>query len=70
LLKHRNLEQITLVDLDPAMTKLFSTSAPLVKLNQGSLKDPRVHVINDDAVRWLESNADVYDAIVVDFPDP
>ncbi|MBZ4276285.1 spermidine synthase, partial [Mycobacterium tuberculosis] len=28
------------------------------------------HVINDDAVRWLESNADVYDAIVVDFPDP
>ena len=47
-----------------------STCAPLVKLNQGSLKDPRVHVINDDAVRWLESNADVYDAIVVDFPDP
>jgi spermidine synthase len=39
-------------------------------LNRGSLKDPRVHVINDDAVRWLESNADVYDAIVVDFPDP
>nr|WP_057929418.1 polyamine aminopropyltransferase [Burkholderia ambifaria] len=70
LLKHRNLEQITLIDLDPAMTKLFSTSAPLVKLNQGSLKDPRVHVINADAVRWLESNADVYDAIVVDFPDP
>ena len=70
LLKHHNLEQITLVDLDPAMTKLFSTSAPLVKLNQGALKDPRVHVINDDAVRWLESNADVYDAIVVDFPDP
>jgi spermidine synthase len=70
ILKHRNIESVTLVDLDPAMTTLFSNSAPLVKLNQGSLKDPRVHVINDDAVRWLESNAEVFDAIVVDFPDP
>ncbi|WP_133645410.1 polyamine aminopropyltransferase [Paraburkholderia flava] len=70
ILKHKNIEHITLVDLDPAMTKLFSTSAPLVKLNQGSLKDPHVTVINDDAVRWLESNAQVFDAIVVDFPDP
>ncbi|CAM2156746.1 Polyamine aminopropyltransferase 2 [Pararobbsia alpina] len=70
ILKHRNIEQVTLVDLDPAMTHLFSTSAPLVALNGGSLKDARVHVINDDAVRWLESNTDVFDAIVVDFPDP
>ena len=70
ILKHRNIQQVTLVDLDPAMTRLFSTSAPLVALNRGSLKDPRVHVINDDAIRWLESNAEVFDAIVVDFPDP
>lgn len=70
ILKHRGIESVTLVDLDPAMTRLFSTSSRLVALNQGSLKDPRVRVINDDAVRWLESNSKVYDAIVVDFPDP
>ncbi|WP_251864579.1 polyamine aminopropyltransferase [Achromobacter sp. Marseille-Q4962] len=70
ILKHRNVERVTLVDLDPAMTGLFSRSAPLVALNQGSLKDPRVTVVNEDAGRWLETHAEVYDFIVVDFPDP
>jgi spermidine synthase len=70
ILKYKNIEHVTLVDLDPAMTGLFSRSEPLVKLNQGSLKDPRVTVINDDAGRWLETHAEVYDYIVVDFPDP
>lgn len=59
ILKHRKIEHVTLIDLDSAMTRLFSTSAPLVNLNRGSLTDPRVQVINDDAVRWLESNAEV-----------
>lgn len=70
ILKYKNIEHVTLVDLDPAMTGLFSRSEPLVKLNEGSLKDPRVTVINDDAGRWLETHAEVYDFIVVDFPDP
>ncbi|MCZ8404046.1 polyamine aminopropyltransferase [Achromobacter xylosoxidans] len=70
ILKYRHVEHVTLVDLDPAMTGLFSRSEPLTKLNQGSLTDPRVTVINDDAGRWLESHAEVYDFIVVDFPDP
>ena len=34
----------------------------------GRAQDPRVTVINDDAGRWLESHAEVYDYIVVDFP--
>jgi spermidine synthase len=70
ILKHKNIEHITLVDLDPEMTRLFSTSQPLVELNQGSLTDKRVTVINADAGAWLESNSNVYDFIVVDFPDP
>ena len=70
ILKHRNIEHVTLVDLDPAMTTLFSHSDPLVALNHGSLTNPHVKVINEDAGRWLESNAEAFDAIVVDFPDP
>lgn len=70
ILKHRNVEHVTLVDLDPAMTTLFSHSDPLIALNQGSLRDSRVKVVNADAGRWLESNAEVFDAIIVDFPDP
>jgi spermidine synthase len=70
VLKHANVQRVTLVDLDPAMTTLFSESEPLVKLNQGSLKDRRVTVINADAGRWLETNNDFFDVIIADFPDP
>lgn len=70
LLKYPNLKGITLVDLDQAMTTLFRSSEPLLRLNQGSLNNPRVHVITADAARWLENNDAVFDAIIVDLPDP
>ncbi|NEX61866.1 polyamine aminopropyltransferase [Noviherbaspirillum sp. 17J57-3] len=70
ILRHEHVEHVTLVDLDPAMTTLFSHSEPLVKLNHGSLKDRRVTVVNDDAGRWLEKNDGVFDVIIADFPDP
>jgi spermidine synthase len=52
------------------MTKLFSTNPVLVELNKGSLKSPKIHVINDDAFPWLDRNQDMFDFVVVDFPDP
>jgi spermidine synthase len=70
MLKYPSLESITLVDLDPAMTKLFRTHPLLVKLNANALNSPRVHVINADAFPWLEQSNDVYDFAVADFPDP
>lgn len=39
-------------------------------LNGGSLRSPKVHVINADAFQWLQQEGDVYDVIIVDFPDP
>ncbi|MCB6183179.1 polyamine aminopropyltransferase [Leeia sp. TBRC 13508] len=70
ILKYPNIKQVVLVDLDPEMTKLFSTAERLVKLNQHSLTNPRVKVFNQDAGQWLESNTEMFDAIIVDFPDP
>ncbi|HEX6746682.1 MAG TPA: polyamine aminopropyltransferase [Longimicrobium sp.] len=61
---------VTLVDLDPEMTRLFRTNRTLVGLNRGSLNSPRVRVINDDAFVWLGSNREMFDFVVVDFPDP
>ncbi len=52
------------------MTNLFSRSESLVALNHKSLKDPRVAVVNADAGAWLEQNQQMFDAIIVDFPDP
>jgi spermidine synthase len=70
LLRYTNLETITLVDLDPEMTTLFSTHPLLTALNGHSLRQPRVTVINADAFPWLEANNESYDFVVVDFPDP
>jgi len=70
ILKYPGVDSVTLVELDPAMTKLFSTQPVLVKLNAGALQSPKVKVINTDAFSWLESTDDIFDVIVVDFPDP
>ena len=70
LLKHPGVESITLVDLDPEMTRIFSTHPTLVALNQGALSSPKVHVVNDDAFIWLDRHPDMFDFVVVDFPDP
>jgi spermidine synthase len=70
ILKYSSVEQTTLVDLDPEMTKLFTTNPVLVNLNQASLTSPKVRVVNEDAFPWLDHNQDIFDFVVVDFPDP
>ncbi len=70
ILKYPGVESVTLVELDPAMTRLFSEQPTLVKLNGESLKSPKLKVINTDAFQWLEQTQDTFDIIVVDFPDP
>ncbi len=70
LLKYPTVQSITLVDLDPEMTSLFARSPFLAQLNGGSLRSPKVHVVNADAFVWLKSASGPYDAVVVDFPDP
>jgi spermidine synthase len=69
-LKYPTVQSATLVDLDAGMTDLFKTHPILSELNHHSFSEPRVHVINQDAFPWLESNAEYFDFIVVDFPDP
>jgi spermidine synthase len=70
ILKYPGVESVTLVELDPAMTTLFSTQPMLTQLNAGALLSPRVKAVNADAFTWLENNTEVFDVIVVDFPDP
>lgn len=70
ILKYPGVEEVTLVDLDPEMTRLFSTHPELTRLNAGSLTDARVRIVNADAFVWLESSPDAFDFAVVDLPDP
>jgi spermidine synthase len=70
ILKHPTVESVTLVDLDPEMTSLSERFAPLAALNDHSLADPRVRVINQDAFLWVQEPGATFDAAIVDFPDP
>ncbi len=70
VLRYDNVRQVTLVDLDPEMTRLFSSSEPLVALNRGAFHDPRVRLVNADAARWIETDDESFDVAFVDFPDP
>jgi spermidine synthase len=71
ILKHPSVREVRLVDLDPAMTRLAVENPLLLALNGGSLLDPRVHVVNEDAMTWLRKpGGPLFDAAIVDFPDP
>jgi spermidine synthase len=71
VLKYPSVRDVHLVDLDVEMTTLFTTHPRLAALNARSLSDRRVHVVNDDAFVWLDRNpGELFDFIVVDFPDP
>jgi spermidine synthase len=68
--RYPSVRQVTLVDLDPAMTRLFTRTALLAGLNRRSFSDPRMHVVNADAFRWVREAKGRYDVVIVDFPDP
>lgn len=70
LLKYDTVKSITLVDLDERMTQLGQTNKRLLALNKGSLNDEKVHLIHQDAYKFLEAHRGHYDVIVVDLPDP
>lgn len=71
LLRNPGIEQIVQVELDPAVIELARTTMRVA--NGGSLDDPRVHVVVDDAMGWLrhaQIPASGFDAVIVDLPDP
>ncbi len=70
VLRYPGVESITLVELDPNMTRLFSTHETLKRLNSGALSSPKLTIVNTDAFQWLQQTQEMFDVIVVDLPDP
>ena len=70
LLKYPGIRAITLVDIDPRMTALANEYPGIASLNRGSLKDRRVKIVNEDAHKFLDRDSGLYDAVIIDLPDP
>ncbi len=70
LLKYADIKQITLVDIDPAITQLFRHNPLLSQLNEQSLNSDKLTVINQDAWKFLQQSREFYDVVIIDLPDP
>lgn len=70
LLKYPDLEEITLVDLDPAVVQLARSNHYITKISHNSLENEKLHIIHDDAFQFLRHSDTLFNLIVADLPDP
>ena len=68
--KHPDIEHVDVVDLDPSITELGRTNAIFRRINEDSMLDSRVTVINDDAFNFVRNPPRKYDRVIIDLPDP
>ncbi len=66
----KQVKNIILVDIDPAVTRLSQENELIKELNNCSLSDEKVDIINEDAMQFLRKDTNIYDVIFIDLPDP
>ncbi len=67
VLRHRDVRQVVMVDLDAVV--VGACRKYLAHLQQGALDDPRVHVVIGDARDFLRNPSLAFDVIIVDLVD-
>ncbi|MGK9269919.1 polyamine aminopropyltransferase [Williamsia muralis] len=70
VLKYRDVQSVHLVELDPRMVDLARTDPRLTELNGNAFADDRVSVVTADAFNWLREDPGLFEAVIVDMPDP
>lgn len=70
VLRYPDVRGATLVELDPAVTRLARTDPALSDLNAHAFADPRLTVVTKDAFSWLRAPHGTYDVVISDLPDP
>jgi spermidine synthase len=68
--KYDDVQRLVLVDIDPAMTDLARLHPSLLAINQDSLSDPRLELVNQDAFNYLAETDELFGVIIIDLPDP
>ncbi len=70
ILKYKDVQSVTDVDLDPAMTNLARDNELLRRINHDSFRSPKVHIKNEDAWVFAKKSHELFNVIVIDLPDP
>jgi hypothetical protein len=55
-LQNSNVKKITVVEIDKEVINLAKNNKTMLSINGGSMNDPRVVVVIDDVVEWLQKN--------------
>ena len=68
VLRHKTVEQATLVDIDRSVIDLSKKFFP--HHSQGAFQDPRTRIVIDDGCAFVKQSQEQYDIIIVDSTDP
>ncbi|WP_405999550.1 polyamine aminopropyltransferase [Streptomyces sp. NBC_00829] len=70
VLRYRDVQSLTVVELDPGVVRLARRDPALAGLNAYAYRDPRVRSVTADAFSWLRTPRGTYDVVISDLPDP
>ena len=68
VLRHTSAEDVVMVDLDRDVVDLCKAHLP--NHHQGAFNDPRVTLLHEDALAYLEASTVPFDIVIIDVPDP
>ncbi len=66
--RHRGIEKITLVEIDPAVTDFAKAHLP--SISAGAFDDPRLDLVFADGAAFVRTTTEKYDVVIVDSTDP
>ena len=68
VLRHPSVEEVVMVDLDREVVDLCRRHLP--RHHQGAFDDPRLSLLHEDALAYLEARRSPFDVVIIDVPDP
>lgn len=70
ILKYKEVNQLTLIDIDPDVVLISKKNPHLQQINEGSLTNPKINIKNEDAFLFVQNSPQLFDIIIIDLPDP
>lgn len=68
VLKHRSVQKVVMVELDPIVVENCKHFFP--EVSRGAFDDPRLQLIIGDGLDYVSTTQNRHDIIIVDSPDP
>lgn len=68
VLRHKNVEKVTMVEIDPAVTDFCKKHLP--QISAGAFDDARLDLVFADGAKFVEETTESYDVVIVDSTDP